>query len=110
MGFLISGAYAQDAPAPPAGPGLGGLVFPILLFAVLYFILIRPQQKRAKEHKKMVSALAKGDEVVTSGGVLGRINKLDDNFITLEVADGIELKVQRQAVSTLMPKGTMKAS
>ena len=110
MQFVVADAHAQEAPAAPSGPGFEGLLFPILLFAVFYFLLIRPQQKRAKEHKKMVGALAKGDEVVTNGGLLGRINKIDDNFVTLEVADGIEVRVQRQAVSSLMPKGTLKAS
>jgi len=109
MSLIVPTVYAQDAPAPsPTGPGLGGLLFPILLFVVFYFLLIRPQQKRAKEHKKMVAGLAKGDEVVTNGGLLGRITRLDDNFVTVEVADGLEVRVQRQAVASLMPKGTFK--
>jgi preprotein translocase subunit YajC len=90
--------------------GLGGLLFPILLFVVFYFFLIRPQQKKAREHRTMVQALAKGDEVLTNGGVLGRITRLDDQFIALEVAEGLEIKVQRQAVASLVPKGTLKAS
>ena len=82
----------------------------IVLFALLWFLLIRPQQKRAKEHRNMVNALSKDDEVVTNGGILGRITRLDDNFVRLEVANNIEVSVQRHAVASLMPKGTMKAS
>lgn len=108
MDFFISDAYAQGA-GGPAGPGMGDFLFLIVLFAVFYFLLIRPQQKRAKEHKKMVEALAKGDEVVTSGGLLGRISKVGDNFITVEIGEGMEVRVQRTAVASLMPKGTMKS-
>ena len=77
--------------------------------SVFYFLLIRPQAKRAKEHKKMVEALAKGDEVVTNGGVLGKITKVSDDFVVIEVAQGVELNVQRQSVAALMPKGTVKS-
>jgi preprotein translocase subunit YajC len=105
MNFLISDAWAQgDA----AGGGMIGLLFPILLIVAFYFLLIRPQTKRAKEHKQMVEALKKGDEVVTGGGVLGRITEVGDNFIQLEVTDGVQLRVQKQAVASLMPKGTVK--
>lgn len=110
MDFLISDAFAQQAQPPVQGSPWEAWLFPILLFVVFYFLLIRPQQKRAKEHRKMVEALAKGDEVVTNGGLLGRITKVDDHFISLELADGLEVRVQRQAVASLMPKGTMKAS
>ena len=111
MGFLVTDALAQQGPAPTAG-GFSpeALLFPILLFVVFYFLLIRPQQKRTKEHKKMVEGLARGDEVVTNGGLLGRVNKIDEHFVALEIADGLEVKVQRQAVASLMPKGTLKAS
>jgi len=78
------------------------------MFVVLYFIMIRPQMKRTKEHKAMVAALAKGDEVVTAGGMLGRITKLGDDFVTLELASGIEVQIQRSAVMQLMPKGTVQ--
>lgn len=105
MDFLISTAWA--APAEQPDPIMSFLPL-ILIFVVFYFLLIRPQQKRAKEHKQMVAALAKGDEVVTNGGLLGKITEVGDNFIQLQVSDGVEVKVQRQAVSTLMPKGTMK--
>lgn len=105
MNFLISDAWAQG---DPAGGGMIGLLFPILLIVAFYFLLIRPQTKRAKEHKLMVEALKKGDEVVTGGGVLGRITEVGDNFIQLEVTDGVQLRVQKQAVASLMPKGTIK--
>jgi preprotein translocase subunit YajC len=104
MNFFISDAMAQGAGGEP----FIGLLFPILLIVVFYFLLIRPQQKRAKEHRQMVEALKKGDEIVTGGGVLGRITEVGDNFIHLEVADGVQLRVQRQSVSALMPKGTVK--
>jgi preprotein translocase subunit YajC len=109
MQFLISDAWAQ-APAPTGGqPSLiGTLLFPILLIVVFYFLLIRPQTKRAKEHKQMVEALKKGDEIVTGGGVLGRVTEIGNNFVQLEVAEGIQLRVQKGAVASLMPKGTIK--
>ena len=106
MNFFITDAMAQQA--APQGGGLIGLLFPILLIVVFYFLLIRPQTKRAKEHKKMVEELKKGDEVVTGGGVLGRIIDVGDNFIRLEVADNVQLKVQKASVASLMPKGTVK--
>lgn len=106
MSFFITDAFAQ-APAEGQADPTFSFILMIGLFALIWFIALRPQQKRMKEHKKMVEALAKGDEVVTNGGLLGRINKLDNNFVTLEIASGIEVKVQRQAVSTLMPKGTI---
>ncbi len=88
---------------------MGDFVFLIAIFAVFWFLLIRPQQKRAKEHKAMVEALSKGDEVVTSGGLRGKITKVGDSFVTLEIADGLTVQVQRTSVATLMPKGTMKS-
>jgi preprotein translocase subunit YajC len=111
MSFLISDAWAQGAANGAAQqPGLLGFLPLIIIFIIFYFLLIRPQSKRAKEHRNMVSALSKGDEVVTNGGLLGRINDLDENFITLEISDGIQVKVQRNAVASLMPKGTIKKS
>jgi len=80
----------------------------LLMFVVLYFVMIRPQMKKQKEHRAMVEALAKGDEVVTAGGVLGRVSKLGDNFIGIEIATGVEIQVQRQAVVQVLPKGTLK--
>ena len=82
----------------------------IFIFGVFYFLLIRPQSKKAKEHKKMVETLAKGDEVVTNGGLLGRITGVGDNFVELELGEGMKVKVQRQAIANLMPKGTIKES
>lgn len=107
MGFFISDAYAQTGGG--AGPGMGDFLFLIVIFAVFWFLLIRPQQKRAKEHKAMVEALSKGDEAVTNGGLLGKITKVGDSFVTLEIADGLRVQVQRASVAQLMPKGTMKS-
>jgi len=106
MSFFISDAMA----AAPQGQGdaLTSLLPLVFIFIVFYFLLIRPQSKKAKEHKQMVEALAKGDEIVTSGGLLGRITKVGDNFVELEVAEGVTVKVQRQAAASLMPKGTIK--
>ncbi len=111
MNLFIADALAQ-APAqgaPPTGGGMFSLLLLVVMFVAFYFLLIRPQAKRAKEHKAMVASLAKGDEVVTAGGVLGRISKLDDNYLLLEIADGVEIKVQRQAVQAVLPKGTLKS-
>jgi len=111
--MLISNAYAQAAPAAqdPSG-GLMSLLPLVLMFIVLWFLMIRPQMKKAKEHQKMVSELQKGDEIVTQGGVAGRISKVGENFVTVEVAeckDGpVEIVVQKQAVGALLPKGTLK--
>lgn len=88
---------------------MGDFVFLIAIFAVFWFLLIRPQQKRAKEHKTMVEALSKGDEAVTNGGLLGKITKVGDSFVTLEIADGLRVQVQRASIAQLMPKGTMKS-
>ena len=106
MNFFISDAMAAD----PVGQGdpLTSFLPLIVIFVIFYFLLIRPQSKKAKEHKQLIGALAKGDEVVTNGGILGKIVKVGDNFIALEVAEGVNVKVQRQAVATVMPKGTIK--
>lgn len=109
--MFISNAYAQAATDAAAGGAAGGLAqfLPlILMFGVLYFVMIRPQMKRQKEHKSMIDALAKGDEVVIGGGILGRVSKLGDNVLHLEVANGVEIQVQRQAVVQVLPKGTFK--
>jgi preprotein translocase subunit YajC len=104
---LISDAYAQAAaPAANASGGLMSMLPLVLMFVVLYFVMIRPQMKRQKEVKAMLEALAKGDEVVTQGGVIGRISKLGDTYVQLEVADGTELQVQRVAIVQVLPKGT----
>ncbi len=105
--MFISNAYAQAAGGDPTG-GLMGLLPLVLMFIVLWFLMIRPQMKRAKEHKAMVEALAKGDEVVTQGGMAGRVVELGDSFLHIEVADKVNILVQRQAVATVLPKGTLK--
>jgi preprotein translocase subunit YajC len=108
MSFLISDAWAQ-APAPAASPGGGAMswIFLIGMFAIMYFFLIRPQVKRQKEHKKMVEALKKGDEVQTMGGLMGKITDIGENFVKLEVADGIVVTVRRVSVEAVMPKGSL---
>lgn len=110
MAFLIPNAMAA---APVGGGQAGGsqfLIMMVILFGIMYFMIIRPQSKRAKEHKAMISALAKGDEVVTNGGTLGRVTKVGEQFISVEIADGVEIKVQRAAVASVMPKGTIKSA
>jgi preprotein translocase subunit YajC len=107
---FISEAFAQ-APAPAAAAGGSSLMsmLPLLLmFVVLYFVMIRPQMKRQKEHKAMIDALAKGDEVVTSGGLLGKISKVGDTYLGVELASGVEVQCQRSAVVQVLPKGTLK--
>ena len=104
----INPAYAQGAGAPGQGDGYMSLIMIMLMFGVLYFLMIRPQMKRAKEHKTMLDALQKGDEVVTVGGVLGRITKIGDNYVTVEIANNIEVQAQRSAIQLVLPKGTIK--
>ncbi len=106
--MIIANAYAQAAPAG-GDAGFMGLLPIVLMFVLLYFLMIRPQMKRAKEQKAMIEALQKGDEVVTAGGVVGRISEMGDAFLTLEVAPNTAITVQRSAVQTLLPKGTMKS-
>lgn len=107
--MFISSALAQ-APAGGSGDaGLLGFLPIVLMFVLLYFLMIRPQMKRQKEQKSMIEALQKGDEVVTAGGVAGKITKLGDTYLSLEVAPGTEISVQKAAVQTLLPKGTLKA-
>lgn len=106
---MIGTAYAQAAGAPAQGDTLMGLLPIILMFVILYFLMIRPQMKKAKEHKSMLDALQKGDEVVTAGGVAGKITKLGDAYLSLEIAPGTEISVQKAAVQTLLPKGTLKS-
>jgi preprotein translocase subunit YajC len=105
---LISSAYAQ-APAAGGDAGLMGFLPIILMFVLLYFLMIRPQMKRAKEHKAMTEALAKGDEVITAGGVLGKITGVNEAYVTVEIAPNTEVSVQKGAVQTLLPKGTIKS-
>ncbi|MBI4756016.1 MAG: preprotein translocase subunit YajC [Betaproteobacteria bacterium] len=107
--MLISNAYAQAAPAAPGATDLMSLLPIILMFVVLWFLMIRPQMKRTKEHKAMMEALQKGDEVVTQGGVAGRITKVGENYVHLDIAENVEIAVQRAAVANLLPKGTLKS-
>lgn len=109
MSLFISDALAQgEAAAASAGDSFMALL-PLVLFAVVfYFLLIRPQAKRQKEHQKMVESLTKGDEIVTIGGVAGRIVEIGENFILVEIADGVQVKVRRAAVESVLPKGTLK--
>jgi len=105
---LINEAWAQAA--APGGADLMSMLPIILMFVVLYFVMIRPQMKRAKEHKAMVEALQKGDEVIAAGGVLGKVTKVADNYVTIEIADKVEIRVQRPAVQLVLPKGTIKGA
>lgn len=110
--MFISNAYAQAAPAA-ANAGLmgnlGTFVPLILMFVVMYFLMIRPQQKKAKEQRSMMDALAKGDEVVTAGGLLGKVAAVKDTYVTIEIAEKTEVVVQKHAITTLLPKGTLKS-
>ncbi|OQX05288.1 MAG: preprotein translocase subunit YajC [Thiothrix lacustris] len=109
MDFLISNAHAEGA-AAPAGGGIEMLLMMGVFFAIMYFMIIRPQQKRAKEHKQLLDGLSKGDEVVTGGGVLGKVAGINENFVELTIADNVVIKVQKQAVASVLPKGTMKGA
>ena len=111
--MFISSAFAQTAPAAAAAGGdlmstLMGTMPIILMFVVLWFMMIRPQMKKAKEHQAMVSALAKGDEVVTGGGLLGKITKIGDQYLSVEISSGVEVQVQRSSIVTVLPKGSIK--
>ena len=106
--MFISSAFAQTAAGGDMQSSLMSMLPLVLMFVVLYFVMIRPQMKRQKEHRAMIEALAKGDEVATAGGVLGRVTKLGDVYIGVEVANGVEVQVQRSAVVQVLPKGTIK--
>ncbi|GAB3670152.1 preprotein translocase subunit YajC [Salinisphaera aquimarina] len=108
MDFLISPAFAQG------GAGAGGGIMPTLImvglfFVFMYFMIIRPQMKRAKEHKKLLESLDKGSEIVTSGGLAGKIRQVGENFLVVEVADGVEIRIQKNAVTSVVPKGTLES-
>lgn len=107
--MLISEAFAQAAAPAQSGFDLVSLFPLILIFVLFYFMLIRPQMKRAKEHKSMLESLQKGDEVVTGGGTLGRITKIGENYVTVEIAENVEVHVQKPAIQLLLPKGTIKS-
>jgi len=105
MDFLISPAHAAGE---AASPGIMDFAFPIVLLVLFYFMLIRPQSKRAKDHREMQGGLTKGDEVVTDGGLMGKIISIGDNAITVQLAENLEVKVRRESISSVMPKGTLK--
>ena len=109
MDFLISSAWAQAAPGAPANPLMSFLPL-IILFGIFYFMLIRPQMKRAKEQRAMIAALNRGDEVLTNGGITGRVDSIADQFVNLEIASGVIVELQKQAISAVLPKGTVKAA
>ncbi|HZP93273.1 MAG TPA: preprotein translocase subunit YajC [Burkholderiales bacterium] len=108
--MLIDFAYAQAAQGAQSGLDLIGLAPLVLMFVLLYFLMIRPQTKKAKEHRVMLQGLQKGDEVVTSGGTLGKITRVGENYVTLEIATGVEIQVQKPSIQTLLPKGTLKSA
>ena len=109
MNSLIPPAWAQSAPAATGGQ-FAPLLVMVVFIVIFYFLLMRPQQKKSKEHQQLVSKLSVGDEVVTNGGMLGKITEVGEAFVTLEVADGVRVKVQKFQVSALMPKGTLKSA
>ena len=106
MSFFIQDAFAQGA-ATASDPWLSMLPL-VIIFVVFYFLLIRPQQKRQKEHKELISKLVTGDEVITAGGVLGKVTEVGESFVHVEIADGVQIKVQRQTIGAVVPKGTAK--
>ena len=112
--MFISSAFAQTAPAAAGGSdmlsSLTGMLPLVLMFVVLYFVMIRPQMKKQKEHRTMIDALAKGDEVATAGGLLGKVTKMGDSYLTLEVAPGMEVQLQRSAIVQVLPKGAINTS
>lgn len=110
MDGLIPEAYAQAAGGATGGSQLAPLLMMVLFIVIFYFLLIRPQQKKAKEHQAMLAKLAAGDEVVTAGGLLGRVTEVGEAFATVEIADGVRIKVQKFQITSLMPKGTLKSA
>jgi len=108
LDFIIAPAYAQAAPQAPSM--MSTLAFPVILLLIMYFLMIRPQMKRAKEHRAMVEKLSVGDEVITSGGIAGVVRRVGDSFITVEIADNVEIRVQKNAVGNVLPKGSLKAA
>ena len=109
LDLLIPAAHAQGAPASSGAEPFSPLILMLVFFGVFYFIVLRPQMKRAKEHRQLLSQLAKGDEVVAAGGLLGRVVDISDAFVTLELADNVAIKVQKQAISAVLPKGSLKS-
>ncbi|MEO8809822.1 MAG: preprotein translocase subunit YajC [Rhodanobacter sp.] len=109
MSFPISPVIAQAA-AAPAGGGMSMIIMMVVLFGLMYFMMIRPQMKRQKEHRALISALAKGDEVVTNGGLAGRVEEVGETFITVEIAANVKVKLQKGAVQQVLPKGSLKSA
>ena len=107
MNFFISDAMADGAAAPQGG-GMQLIIMMAIFFGIMYFMIIRPQQKRAKEHKELIPSINKGDEIVTGGGIIGKVTNLGENFVEMSVSENTTIKVQRQAIAAVMPKGTMK--
>ena len=110
LDFLIAPAHAQAAAAAGGPSMMSSLLFPIILVVIMYFLMIRPQMKRQKEHRAMLEKLGKGDEVITNGGIAGQVTSIGDNFITVEVAAGVQLRVQKGAITSVLPRGTLKAA
>jgi len=110
LDFLIPVAHAQAAGAPSAPSMMSTLLFPIILIAIMYFLMIRPQMKRQKEHRAMLDKLSRGDEVLTNGGIAGTVTDIGENFITVEIASGVQVRLQKGAIANVLPKGTLKAA
>ena len=108
MSFFISDAIAQSTGGQGGGFDIAAILPLVIMFGIFYFLLIRPQQKKAKEHKNLVAALKKGDEVITNGGLLAKVTNVGENFLTCQIAENVEIKIQSHAVSTVLPKGTIK--
>lgn len=111
MSMFIQNAFAEQAPAAGAAspPGFESMFFVLALFVVFYFMMIRPQMKRQKEHRKLISEIKAGDEVVVAGGIAGQVARVTDQFLAVEIASGVEVKVQKHAVAQVLPKGTLKS-
>ena len=111
LDFLIPAAHAQAAGAAPAAPSMmSTLLFPIILIAIMYFLMIRPQMKRQKEHRAMLDKLGNGDEVITNGGMAGVVRELGEHFVTVEIADNVRVRIQKGAIANVLPKGTLKSA
>ena len=110
LDFLIAPAHAQAAAAGGAPSMMSTLLFPVILIGIMYFLMIRPQMKRQKEHRAMLEKLARGDEVITNGGIVGSVVELGEAFIPVEIANGVQVRVQKGAIATVLPKGTLKAA
>ena len=110
LDLLIAPAHAQTAPGGLFGGGFGGLLFPIVLVAIMYFLMIRPQMKRQKEHRGMLEKLGNGDEVITNGGVAGVVREIGESFVSVEIADNVRVRVQKAAIANVLPKGTLKSA